>query len=253
MNRRGFTLIELLVVIAIIAILAAILFPVFAQAKRAAKLTQTISNQKQITLGALLYGGDYDDLAPKSIDVGSGEPERFGYWTAVHFQKALNPYIKGGVGGPNALGQPNGRGIWFDPSDPDLSQGAYLSSYVANGQVTAPDVPWSSIGQPSQTTFLVLMLILSYNDMEIVSWMLLIFPIIILIIAYRYASLMGPTVVPATEALVPTNTTPPPMMSVPIDASSTPSMISVPASPTMSATVAAQPPPTFTPITACGT
>jgi len=99
----------------------------------------------------------------------------------------------------------------------------------------------------------VLMLILSYNDMEIVSWMLLIFPIIILIIAYRYASLMGPTVVPATEALVPTNTTPPPMMSVPIDASSTPSMISVPASPTMSATVAAQPPPTFTPITACGT
>jgi prepilin-type N-terminal cleavage/methylation domain-containing protein len=156
MRRLGFTLIELLVVIAIIAILAAILFPVFAQAKRAAKLTQTINNEKQITLGALLYGGDYDDLAPKSIDVASGEPARFGYWTAVHFQKALNPYIKGGVGGPNADGQPNGRGIWFDPSDPDLSQAAYLSSYVANGQVTAPDVPWSSIGQPAQTTFLVL-------------------------------------------------------------------------------------------------
>ena len=61
MNRRGFTLIELLVVIAIIAILAAILFPVFAQAKRAAKLTQAISNEKQITLGTLLYGGDYDE------------------------------------------------------------------------------------------------------------------------------------------------------------------------------------------------
>jgi hypothetical protein len=99
----------------------------------------------------------------------------------------------------------------------------------------------------------VLMLILSHNDMEIVSWMLLIFPLITLIIAYRYASLKGPTIIPATEALVARDAVPPPMMSVPIDASSTPSMISVPASPTMSATVAAQPPPTFTPITGCGT
>ena len=50
-NRKGFTLIELLVVIAIIAILAAILFPVFAQAKEAAKKTSCLSNTKQIALG----------------------------------------------------------------------------------------------------------------------------------------------------------------------------------------------------------
>lgn len=61
MSRRGFTLIELLVVIAIIAILAAILFPVFARAKEAAKKTTCVSNIKQIGLAAQLYATDYDD------------------------------------------------------------------------------------------------------------------------------------------------------------------------------------------------
>jgi len=66
MNRRklGFTLIELLVVIAIIAILAAILFPVFAQAKSAAKKTQCLSNAKQMITASLIYSGDADDAAP---------------------------------------------------------------------------------------------------------------------------------------------------------------------------------------------
>lgn len=63
-SRKAFTLIELLVVIAIIAILAAILFPVFAQAKQAAKRTASISNNKQISLGALMYMADYDDMFP---------------------------------------------------------------------------------------------------------------------------------------------------------------------------------------------
>jgi prepilin-type N-terminal cleavage/methylation domain-containing protein len=62
--NRGFTLIELLVVIAIIAILAAILFPVFAQAKEAAKKTQLISNTKQMATSFLLYAGDFDDRFP---------------------------------------------------------------------------------------------------------------------------------------------------------------------------------------------
>lgn len=62
--KRGFTLIELLVVIAIIAILAAILFPVFAQAKTAAKKTVAISNQKQISTSVILYLNDYDDRYP---------------------------------------------------------------------------------------------------------------------------------------------------------------------------------------------
>jgi prepilin-type N-terminal cleavage/methylation domain-containing protein/prepilin-type processing-associated H-X9-DG protein len=60
MKRRGFTLIELLVVIAIIAILAAILFPVFAQVRRKARDTATQSNLKQVVLGALMYTQDYD-------------------------------------------------------------------------------------------------------------------------------------------------------------------------------------------------
>ncbi|RYD72127.1 MAG: prepilin-type N-terminal cleavage/methylation domain-containing protein, partial [Verrucomicrobiaceae bacterium] len=57
-RRNAFTLIELLVVIAIIAILAAILFPVFAQAKAAAKKTADLSNQKQIATANLMYSGD---------------------------------------------------------------------------------------------------------------------------------------------------------------------------------------------------
>jgi len=64
MNRKGFTLIELLVVIAIIAILAAILFPVFAQAKAAAKRTAELSNWKQLSTAALIYCTDADDNFP---------------------------------------------------------------------------------------------------------------------------------------------------------------------------------------------
>jgi prepilin-type N-terminal cleavage/methylation domain-containing protein len=64
--RKAFTLIELLVVIAIIAILAAILFPVFAQAKEAAKKTSDLSNQKQIGLGFMQYLADNDDTYPLS-------------------------------------------------------------------------------------------------------------------------------------------------------------------------------------------
>ena len=62
--RRGFTLIELLVVIAIIAILAAILFPVFAKAREKARQTSCLSNEKQICLAILMYAQDYDERFP---------------------------------------------------------------------------------------------------------------------------------------------------------------------------------------------
>lgn len=68
---RAFTLIELLVVIAIIAILAAILFPVFAQAKESAKMTGSLSNIKQATLGVLMYAGDNNDKIPRHDNNGS--------------------------------------------------------------------------------------------------------------------------------------------------------------------------------------
>ncbi|MGD9520072.1 MAG: prepilin-type N-terminal cleavage/methylation domain-containing protein, partial [Armatimonadota bacterium] len=66
MRRRcsGFTLIELLVVIAIIAILAAILFPVFARAREKARQASCQSNEKQLALGLLMYAQDYDEMLP---------------------------------------------------------------------------------------------------------------------------------------------------------------------------------------------
>lgn len=92
MNRhnRAFTLIELLVVIAIIAILAAILFPVFAQAKAAAKNTVAISNMKQLGTAWCMYQTDYDDyFSPRRTDV--GPPVGPGQYS---WKQMLMPYIK---------------------------------------------------------------------------------------------------------------------------------------------------------------
>jgi prepilin-type N-terminal cleavage/methylation domain-containing protein len=74
--KRAFTLIELLVVIAIIAILAAILFPVFAQAKVSAKMASSLSNVKQMSLAVLMYSADYDDTLVRVGNWGANNPDR---------------------------------------------------------------------------------------------------------------------------------------------------------------------------------
>src|SRR6476469_6362896 len=93
----AFTLIELLVVIAIIAILAAILFPVFAQARDKARQSACLSNTKQIGTAITLYAQDYDETLPEYWDDPAGEshnkaptnPNPLGYW---HNQ--IQPYVK---------------------------------------------------------------------------------------------------------------------------------------------------------------
>ena len=92
-RRRAFTLIELLVVIAIIAILAAILFPVFAQAKLAAKKTVAISNAKQTALGLTMYATDVDDVIMPSYIYNT--PGINGSTsTNMPFDCMLQPYVK---------------------------------------------------------------------------------------------------------------------------------------------------------------
>ncbi len=91
MPRKAFTLIELLVVIAIIAILAAILFPVFAQAKAAAKRTAELSNVKNITMGMFLYTGDADDAVPSIAFGDRSQPVNLFTW-----KDAIYPYVKNG-------------------------------------------------------------------------------------------------------------------------------------------------------------
>lgn len=95
-KRRGFTLIELLVVIAIIAILAAILFPVFARAREKARQTSCLSNLKQLGLAVLMYAQDYDEVLPGMYQwydpLLPDYPVAFG---VVHSWKVpLSPYVR---------------------------------------------------------------------------------------------------------------------------------------------------------------
>jgi prepilin-type N-terminal cleavage/methylation domain-containing protein/prepilin-type processing-associated H-X9-DG protein len=95
--RRGFTLIELLVVIAIIAILAAILFPVFARAREKARQSSCLSNVKQLGLAAQMYIQDYDETFPFASIYHHGAPERpwAGGNSVIHYwADSLFPYLK---------------------------------------------------------------------------------------------------------------------------------------------------------------
>src|SRR5579859_4382879 len=100
-RNRAFTLIELLVVIAIIAILAAILFPVFAQAKAAAKKAVCLSNMQQMALAVFMYQNDFDDVYPNS-----NQERPAGQLPYVTWTYNLQPYIKN-------------VDVFYDPSDPN--------------------------------------------------------------------------------------------------------------------------------------
>ena len=109
---RAFTLIELLVVIAIIAILAAILFPVFARAREAARKTSCLSNLKQLGTASQMYVQDYDEMYPCNswdtppIGTADTDAKDPAYMSAYHWVWRLMPYIKN-------------KQIFVCPSDPD--------------------------------------------------------------------------------------------------------------------------------------
>ncbi|AIE88067.1 prepilin-type N-terminal cleavage/methylation domain-containing protein [Fimbriimonas ginsengisoli] len=118
MNRRkAFTLIELLVVIAIIAILAAILFPVFAQAKLAAKKTVALSNAKQVATANMIYMGDYDDALVKEF---FGFPADCSSWGSTYYnwRHVMNPYVA------------KSNGLLQDPTNPFRDKNYWTESFT---------------------------------------------------------------------------------------------------------------------------
>jgi len=128
-TRRGFTLIELLVVIAIIAILAAILFPVFARAREKARQTSCLNNVKQITLAHTMYAQDYDEeIVAAYLYNGCGT------WYG-----RLDPYIKN-------------LQVWICPSDPERAYGYGINRNLFLRH-SYYGVKLSEVVYPSETIF----------------------------------------------------------------------------------------------------
>lgn len=134
-GKKGFTLIELLVVIAIIAILAAILFPVFAKAREKARQAQCISNLKQIGLAVVQYRQDYDEtMLPLFLPSANGPDNMGTVGTGTFWVTLLQPYTKNSQ-------------IFLCPSDPK-QQGCCVNvkrSYNANGWAYSipAGMPWA--------------------------------------------------------------------------------------------------------------
>lgn len=143
MQRKAFTLIELLVVIAIIAILAAILFPVFAQAKEAAKKTSCLSNQKQIGTGMAMYLVDSDDVLPRAAYWDYSTTS--GWATAAggmhEWSEVVLPYIKNGTAVPlSYAGAAGGPGTIY--SCPTNSVPGQLNVYGVHSDMFPSCLNW---------------------------------------------------------------------------------------------------------------
>jgi prepilin-type N-terminal cleavage/methylation domain-containing protein len=130
-RRKAFTLIELLVVIAIIAILAAILFPVFAKAREKARMSSCTSNLKQIGLGLLQYCQDYDE---KNIINWVGAPNYSQAGVAYKWMDEIQPYVKNTqiFTCPDAQAISNGTGIYIPASQLAAADSSHWGSYGAN-------------------------------------------------------------------------------------------------------------------------
>jgi len=150
-DRRAFTLIELLVVIAIIAILAAILFPVFAQAREKARAVSCLSNQKQIGTGILMYAQDYDETIIPWVTAReyTGQPHNERTWCWK-----IQPYIKNGA---LVVGQKKAQQIFACPSFsfanfgkaakvPDCDNDDLSFYYTTNGGGTGLDSFYANYG-----------------------------------------------------------------------------------------------------------
>ncbi len=159
--KKAFTLIELLVVIAIIAILAAILFPVFAQAKAAAKKTQSLSNTKNLGLGVIMYTGDVDDVGPYANpykDAATGEWEEGGSWWGPGWVFKTQPYIKN-FAVFQAPGEPARTGGAWDRPTLSYQINAYVDEFwngkygavSTGGDWTMTKPSFGSIGRPADT------------------------------------------------------------------------------------------------------
>lgn len=154
-RRSGFTLIELLVVIAIIAILAAILFPVFAQAREKARQVNCTSNLKQIALALIMYAQDYDERLPLYRTNYPGSGQAHGSYDSIH------PYI----GNEDVHICPSDRFEWAASSRSGFPEGSgvfrqtMVASYTILQPGTSssfiPNLPWGqSLAQftrPSET------------------------------------------------------------------------------------------------------
>jgi prepilin-type N-terminal cleavage/methylation domain-containing protein/prepilin-type processing-associated H-X9-DG protein len=168
-KRNGFTLIELLVVIAIIAILAAILFPVFAQAREKARAISCLSNMKQIGTGLNMYVQDYDELLPGTDSsnsfaggfdrpMGWNEPWKSGVAaTRRNWARDVQPYIKnfGCFKCPSSRPRTSvggGNPPYNECSAAGNVSGCQDTSYALNGLIDSR--PLAAIPAPADIVFL---------------------------------------------------------------------------------------------------